>query len=430
MRAALARRYPGYRGLAPGFGPPTRHHFRYFEATYGLRPDVFETFHDDFNVQSCTLAHAMGMFDPNVGTTTHPAVQNLLTGDGTVVKPRYKAKLGDRHLNTETGELEQRRYDRDAADYTTWDPDSGKNITIRGIKFALIFSHLPGVSNQRMILDELHVPTGDGGEAARAVDSITTLVEHLGAGAQGVCWDMAIRGKHKDQIYDLALIPIVKTAHAPGGGPKSAQLGMHAFRLSDGTAEQHVVFTQAGAPLIEVIVGGDRVPVFLIRRRTRRVGQRTSGYRWYNDYAVPDQPPVPQHLHGATASIRLNHSTEHAANHNRAENISATAQNDPDWDRLYASRPVAESVNSLIKRPWYHNRAPRVGAARNHFSLLCGAIWLNYKALIEYQQHAKDHDAPEPNAAPPTSTPTTPPTGASDPIANAPPTSESRRRAA
>ena len=81
----------------------------------------------------------MGMFDPDVGTMTRPAVQNLLTGDGTVTRPRYKAKLGDRHLNVETGELEQRRYDPDAADYTSWDPDSGKNMVVRGIKFGLIF---------------------------------------------------------------------------------------------------------------------------------------------------------------------------------------------------------------------------------------------------------------------------------------------------
>ncbi len=328
----LASRYPGFAGLEPGFGAPTRHHYRRYETSYLHRPDVFKELHHVFRGQACALARAMGMFDPDAGTISRPDVKNLAVGDGTVVRPRFRARLGDQHLNTQTGELEQRRYDPDAADYATWDPDTSKSITVRGIKFGLVWSHLRDVSNQRVILDVFHVPTGDGGEAARAVDSITTIVGHAGAGAQGVCWDMALRDIHKDPIYALGLMPIVKTAKAPGGAPKTAQLGLHPFTLTDGQSELREVFSRAGAALIEVVVGRNRIPILLDRRRTRRVGQRARGYRWYNDYAVPATAPVPPHLRGATVSVRLNRSTAHARVHNRAEILSAISQDDPDWE--------------------------------------------------------------------------------------------------
>jgi hypothetical protein len=374
---------------------PTRHHYVRYEANHLLNPDAFASLHQQFRDQACALAQAMGMFNADPGTTTHPSVENVLTGDGTVVRPRVKARRGDIHLNPMTGELEPRRYDPDAADYATWDPDNEKSIVVRGIKFGLIFGHHANVSNQRVVLDVFHVPTGDGGEAARALDSITGLVEYLGPGAQGVCWDMAMRGTHKDHLYHLGLMPIIKTVKTEGGKDKTAQLGPHNFTLADGTVEYRQVFTQAGAPLIEVIVGGNRVPVFLTRNRTRRVAQRTTGFRWFNDYTVPDEAPVPQQWRGATVRIRLNHSAEHAPTHNRAEVISAVAEHDPDWQRLYASRPVAESVNSLFKRSWYKNRAPRIGANRNHASLICAALWNNYRAWLEYTAANSQTHPPE-----------------------------------
>jgi len=204
-----------------------------------------------------------------------------------------------------------------------------------------------------------------------------------------------MRGTHKTQLYkQLGLIPVIKTVKAPGGYDKTAQLGRHRFSLAHGTTRFHEVFTQAGTPVIEVIVSGKRVPVVLTRTRTRRVRQRTSGYRWFNDYVVPDDAPAPQWLRGASVSIRLNQSNQHAPNHNRAEVISTISERNADWQRLYACRPVAESVNSLIKRAWYRNRAPRIGAARNHISLLCAAIWNNYRAWTEYSAATQTRTPP------------------------------------
>ena len=101
-----------------------------------------------------------------------------------------------------------------------------------------------------------------------------------------------MRGMHKDQVYDLGLVPIVKTARAAGGGPRppTRRAQSCAYRRhrraarsvhpcgrarslrSSSAANAHLCSSSADA-------------------RARRT--RTRGYRWYNDYAVPDQPRSP-----------------------------------------------------------------------------------------------------------------------------------------
>jgi hypothetical protein len=61
----------------------------------------------------------------------------------------------------------------------------------------------------------------------------------------------------------------------------------------------------------------------------------------------------------------------------------------------YAHRPIAESVNSTLKAPWRNQRAPRVGASRNHVALLHRALWNNHVAWNNFNTAHADDAAPD-----------------------------------
>jgi hypothetical protein len=332
---------------------------------------------------------------------THPALENTLVGDGTVIRSHYRGWPGKRQLNRETGELEQVKFDPDADYFDTGDGDKPY-----GIKFGLIESWLP-YENERLIHDIFSIRNEDGrDEAAEAIRSITALVELL-PDAQAVSWDMALHGVHFDTTRRLGLIDIVKvqkTAARAGRKipPPKDEHGKrckgHLFKLSDDTTRELDLYTLDGNPHIEAIAEGKKHKVPLTKTRLRRIEHRSEGFRLYGDYRVPDDPRIPKDLRHATVTIRLSH-TEDDGKYNRAENLRPITIHDPiegtnpdlghqnEFDQRRVLRPGAESMNRWLKQHFNDKRAPAVGIGRIMFMLICAALLNNAKAVLA--QHVR-----------------------------------------
>ncbi len=403
VRRALSARYPEYRGLRPDALPISRREFWRFREKHGISDDILDQLRVAFREQAAQQAVAAGMFDAHQGSVTHPALQNTLVGDGTVIRPHYKGTPSRRQVDRATGEVETVKFDPDANFFKTGDGEDAY-----GIKFGLIEAWQPAsptrVENERIILDVFNIRHETGyDEAAQATKSIESLVGLL-PGAQAVEWDMALHGTHFDKTRELGLVDIVKvnkTAAKAGKKipPPRNEHGKsssgHLFTLPDDTTEELALYTYFGHPHIEVIAEGKKQRIPIIKTRLRRVANRSGGYRIYGDYKIPDDPRVPRPRRGATVTVRLSRS-KHDGIYNRAEHLRPITifdpilGNDPDhtseFDQLYVLRPGAESINRSLKQHFTDKRAPAVGRHRIMFMLICAGLLNNAKAALAHQQ--------------------------------------------
>ena len=77
---------------------------------------------------------------------------------------------------------------------------------------------------------------------------------------------------------------------------------------------------------------------------------------------MPDTPPVPTHLRGASTVIRLNSLDNEAGSSTlRTRALRAIPEGDADFDRLYGIREDVESAFADLK-----NGAGRLRGSRNH----------------------------------------------------------------
>jgi len=131
--------------------------------------------------------------------------------------------------------------------------------------------------------------------------------------------------------------------------------------------------------------------VELPRVRTHRNTDKT-GYRWYNDYRLPD------HLGGGTITVRL-HSNDNDTQRrfNRTENVRPIPQTDPDFKALYRRRNDAESINRALDDTMWLRRAHSIGHQRQQLNLLTHALGVNSLAI--WRHHQRQSDPPVPLAA-------------------------------
>ena len=132
---------------------------------------------------------------------------------------------------------------------------------------------------------------------------------------------------------------------------QSVNLGTLPFTGADGTQRDHAVVTINGAPAVVLTdSGGEETIVPLCRQQIRWENSR-SRHVAYGHYAMPDTPPVPTHLRGASTVIRLNSlDNETASRKRRTRALRATPEGDADFGRLYDTRENAESIFADIKR--------------------------------------------------------------------------------
>jgi hypothetical protein len=132
----------------------------------------------------------LGLWDrEGEGSWTHPHPSRIVEGDGTTIPPLYKSLPGTTRVVKATGEVRPVKSDPEAR-YHYHNVD-GKKKAVRGTKFNFI-SVRGDEPHLRMILDVAPV-TGEGAEAAVAMESLTSLLPMM-PGAQSVAWDMIFGG--------------------------------------------------------------------------------------------------------------------------------------------------------------------------------------------------------------------------------------------
>jgi hypothetical protein len=208
---------------------------------------------------------------------------------------------------------------------------------------------------------------------------------------------MALRGVHIDSLMrrhgwlTITRVPARRRRHRRGqrGGfrvPKSALVETQDLELRDGTIRTVPLYAVDGALGIgELNDVGERIFRSLRRLRTQRYAGG-KGWRWYNQYALPDE------FAKREITVRLHGDDDDAKRHfNRAENLRAIAPSDPDFDRLYARRPDAESLNRSIENSLYLKKAHSVGHHRQEADFLGFALMTNSLTIARYR--AREHIA-------------------------------------
>ena len=198
-----------------------------------------------------------------------------------------------------------------------------------------------------MILDVDFVPQ-PGGEAAAAMVCLERTAP-LTPGAQGVVYDTALRGVHHQQILrHLGLIPINRVAAAKAGAKsprrnkaerrteKSTVIETKTIARPDGT-ETITLYARAGALGIgRLTEDGEHHFDELRRTHTIRRADKAGTYRWYDEYALPDD------LGGGQITVRL-----HGDDQDTKRKLNRTENLRPDpAERPRLRRPLPASATT------------------------------------------------------------------------------------
>ena len=369
--------------------PMRRHHYLYIRNRYLTDPEILEQLGEVHRRVAARQALQLGLLDIDAaGSWTHPSLDRLLYGDGKVITPLFRAKPGEARVDRETGEIRPLRAEHDAALHF-----EGTGETAWGTKFVLLAARGTAV-HSRIILDAAYVPK-PGAEAATAMDCLHRTAP-LVPGAQAVVYDTALRGVHHQTILrDLGLLPInrVTAAKASSKKPrrdtrdhrveKTVLVEVKTIELPDGTARQVSLYAQGGAICVGVLdVTGEMHLTPLQRIRTHRNADK-SGYRWYNDYLLPDD------LGRAVVTVRLHgDKTDADRGFNRAENVRPIPPGDPDFVTLFRRRNDAESINRALEDTMWLRRAHSLGYRRQLLNLLGYALSVNSLALARHRRQA------------------------------------------
>ena len=227
---------------------------------------------------------------------------------------------------------------------------------------------------------------------ARNVERAVERFQRRAPGLKGIVYDMALRGKTRECLYDLGLHTITKCPKLRKGEARCKSLSRKAMRSATGAQMKREIFAVDGAACVSVMASGQQTYLRLERIRTlHRENKRLHNgrrYRFYNEYRVPNDHRVEPRLRGARLTIRVDDPNFRDAPFSLAENLHAIAPGEDDWERLFDLRNPTESLNALIKSRFSgpKQRAPAVGAARQHFAPLGAALYINFQAAIAHAE--------------------------------------------
>lgn len=295
IRKLVRKRFPDDESKWLPSEPMRRHHYIYGRNRYLSCPEILERLMQVHRKMSSEQAVGMGLADPDgPGSWTHPHLTRMLYADGKVVTPLFKAQAGETKVDKQTGEIRVLRHEPDAGLHF-----EGTGETAYGTKFVMVAVR-SGEERGRMILDLDWVPK-PGAEASVAMDCFTRVAP-LVPGAQGVIYDTALRGVHHQRLLrELGLMPVNKVTAAEKGSKqprrgegkrveKSVHFEDKVVTLPDGTVKTLRLFARGGAVgLAEFTDTGEMVFKELARKRTHRNRDKNGLYRWYNDYALPEE---------------------------------------------------------------------------------------------------------------------------------------------
>jgi hypothetical protein len=366
-----------------------RHHYLYLRNRYLSDPAILELLGEIHRKAAARQAIQLGLLDPRAGGSwTRPHLDRLLYGDGKVITPLYRAKPGDVRLDRATGELRPLRAEVDADLHV-----EGTGEAAWGTKFVVLATRGAAV-HSRLLLDVAFVEN-KGGEAATAMRCLERTAS-LSPGAQGVVYDMALRGIHHQSILrDLGLLPINRVT-AARANPKGPRRDRREHRIEkmvfveaktvtqrDGSTRKVDLYARAGTIGVgSLAADGELVFTPLSRVRTHRNADR-GGYRWYNDYRLPES------LGAGVVTIRLHGNAEDGARRfNRTENVRPIPPDDPGFPELFRRRNDAESINRALEDTLWLGRAHSLGHRRQLLNLIGYAVMVNSLALSRHRRSA------------------------------------------
>lgn len=330
--------------------------------------------------QAAKLAKELGLFDEEGATSwTHPSRDRFLQTDGKVITPLYKATSADL-LDEKTGEIKKVRFDPDAKRHTV-----GGGEKRFGTKFAIVSAR---TDQLRVFLDHEYVPQkGGGGEAGAALRCFDRLAP-LMPGAQGVNYDMAMKGTHIDRVMrEFGWLIVTGVSKDPSGEYNEWHIEDVEVMDLDGRPITLNIYAKRGAAGIRVLTDtGDDLFLPLQRIKTARAG-KPGRYRFYNEYELP-----PEHRAAKPLRIRLHGNAEDKRRDlNRAEHLRAIPPTDPDYHTHSARRVDAESVNRRLSDTLYWRRAHSVGHIAQDADLLGFGLGMN---ALSWHRHRKRDGLP------------------------------------
>ncbi len=353
-------------GLEIPEAPMRRYHYEWLREKHLTHDGALFEICEQFREHAAAQAVMIGLCDSaGGGSLTHPSLERVVAGDGKVITPLFKTHPDHPpKLNKRTGEIRRKRVDPSADNYTT-----GGGTPVFGTRFVFISTRGKG-QNRRIILDVAHAPT-EGGEAKWALEGMHRVLPGL-PGVQLVVYDGAFRGKHLRELMKIdGVIAISRVSKG-----KDRYLGLADVRRPDGRIEKVEVQLLNGSPhLRRITVDGSIIPTPLRRVKTRR-NRNLDGWRWYNDYRVPEE------LGGGTCRLRLDQSTDDkGVDFNREENLRVIAPDDPDHAALYGLRADTESGNKQVDDSFLRERAHTVGWRRQQLDMIMYSARRNAEAV-------------------------------------------------
>lgn len=390
MRNLVAARFPGDLSKHLPAVPMRRHHFIYMRNRYLTDPTVLEAIGDLHRSIAAEQARATGLLEQDGGGSwTHPSLDRLLHADGKVVTPLFRAKPGDTRVDKRTGEIIPLRHEPDAALHFEGDGEAAW-----GTKFVMVAAR--GTDEGTRVILDIERVEKPGAEASVAMDCFRRLAP-LVPGAQGVVYDTALRGVHHQELLrDLGLLPINRVAAAEKGArtprrkegrrvAKSVHVEDKLVTGHNGQAVSVSLYAQDGAIGIGRLTDRGQMVFEALRRvRTHRTRDKSRMYRWYNDYRLP------QRMGGGTVTVRLHaNDQDRTRRFNRTENVRPIPPSDPDFDRLYARRNDAESINRNLEDTLFLGRAHSVGRLRQQVDLIGYALLVNGLTVLRHERRGR-----------------------------------------
>ena len=365
-------------------------HYR-FRKKY-LSDHLLDVMHNMMNQASVEGALSMGMLNPDLGSLTNPDPSSFITGDGCWV-PALTSLMKHDAVDPVTGEIVG-RYDRHALPYRTNDDE--EKATAPHYLLVMLLARNP-YKKERVVLSNrlksAYNPEVNRNDATIAVDMALDLLEkfpQLRAGLVGLVYDMALSVKDFDRLLDAGLIPVSKVPRtsnkkAKMGNIAARNLGKHAFKTKDGTAQELIVTAVNGTPCI-TCTDGDGIDYYvpLKLKQVRKTGRRSRAL--INTlWVVADNTIVPARLQGAVARIRHNrtkHECEAGKSHSRALRVFAEA--DERFEDIFGRREDSESHNSDQKNRLWNGRCRTMGHNNVDFNNISYQIHALITALVAY----------------------------------------------
>lgn len=424
----FAQQWPAFRaaclerGIDLGPVPPRYSHWE------GARDRVLSRLPDfarTFTEGSLELANDLGLLHGEAGSIGRPDRSQVVYGDGTHLKGKFKRHLGewdDTELGPCLAEFDlsggattpARLLKRDGGRWVAYHPETRKKIGYARIDedahvhdkylelvdrsstrarrargHGLVMWHVRGEAAHTRITLALGLESGNG-EADAALRLLLELKALAGDGVRGFAYDMAMRGTHLEQAMHAGLLPFVKVPAAATDGddrvPFEEPIGVVAHKGGAHAGCRHEIVAVDGAVTectldgqgeLVLAHGGRPLDVTQVKRTQRRDGRysysvgfrirchRESFVHWMT---------FPAATQGRRHRLKLN--LDKVRPYHREHEI---------FRALYTVRNDAEAANAEYKKHLLDTRASQVSADRN---LLDAILFFAGQNALNAHRHA------------------------------------------